>query len=332
MSRPRSREFLEKSISAMISAIDAYNKPDHKYRIETFSILAINAWEIFFKAKILLEKKNNMTSIYVYKTKNLKNGNVSKRKYIEKNRTGNPKTIGLNAAMSIIENEKLEKIDEKVKENIKGLMEIRDCSVHSINIKEGLSKEVQEIGGATLINFVELSKLWFQTDLSKYDIYLMPLAFFKNFDSAFSVNLTKEEENLAKYLHKIENNLTKDDEQSPYAFALKMEIKLEKSQLSTATKLKIGQSSNAVPIFLTEEELLKRYPWDYKTLYEKLKKRYDDFKQNSKFHDIRKGCYGNNNYVHTRYLDPNNKNSQKKTYYSPNILNEFNKHYNCSKN
>ena len=44
--KARSQELVDKSIAAMVSAIEVYNKPDFKYREETFSILAINAWEL----------------------------------------------------------------------------------------------------------------------------------------------------------------------------------------------------------------------------------------------------------------------------------------------
>jgi len=40
MARSRSSALLHTAISAMITAIETYNKPDHKYREETFSILA----------------------------------------------------------------------------------------------------------------------------------------------------------------------------------------------------------------------------------------------------------------------------------------------------
>ena len=51
--KARSQELAAKSVSAMISAIEVYNKPDFKYREETFAILAINAWELLLKAKWL---------------------------------------------------------------------------------------------------------------------------------------------------------------------------------------------------------------------------------------------------------------------------------------
>ena len=51
--KSRSQELLDKSIAAMISAIEIYNKPDFLYRGETFAILAVNGWELLLKAKYL---------------------------------------------------------------------------------------------------------------------------------------------------------------------------------------------------------------------------------------------------------------------------------------
>ena len=46
----------------MISAIEIYNKPDFKYREETFAILAINSWELLLKEKWLKENNNKVRS------------------------------------------------------------------------------------------------------------------------------------------------------------------------------------------------------------------------------------------------------------------------------
>ena len=51
--KSRSRLMLDKSVAAMLSAIEIYNKPDFKYREETFAILCINSWELLLKAKVL---------------------------------------------------------------------------------------------------------------------------------------------------------------------------------------------------------------------------------------------------------------------------------------
>ena len=51
--KARKIELLDRSIAAMLSAIEIYNKPDFAYREETFAILAINGWELLLKAKWL---------------------------------------------------------------------------------------------------------------------------------------------------------------------------------------------------------------------------------------------------------------------------------------
>ena len=71
----------------------------------------------------------------------------------------------------------------------------------------------------------------------------------------------------------------------------------------------------------------EKYPWDYAELTRRLRNRYEDFKANQKYHDIRKPLLEVSKYVNRRYLDPSNPNSGKKDYYNPNILKEFDKHY-----
>ena len=41
-----SEELIDRSIAATVAAIEIYNKPNFLYREETFSILAINGWEL----------------------------------------------------------------------------------------------------------------------------------------------------------------------------------------------------------------------------------------------------------------------------------------------
>ena len=47
-------KLLDKSKEAFTMAIEIYNKPTIKYRIEGFSFFICNAWELMLKAYILL--------------------------------------------------------------------------------------------------------------------------------------------------------------------------------------------------------------------------------------------------------------------------------------
>ncbi|MCF6466047.1 DUF3644 domain-containing protein [Clostridium sp. Cult2] len=327
MARSRSSEFLEKSVSAMITAIETYNKPDHKYREETFSILALNAWELLLKSKILAEKNNDMRELYIYECRRRKDGTLSTKKYIKRNRARNPMTIGIGKALSKIQNEKLAEIDPVLIANLEALIEIRDNSIHFINMSEDLSKVVQEVGMATLQNYVQVVTEWFGYDLSQYNFYLMPLAFFRNFDSASIERLTKEEINVAKYLSNISYKYDNGSNEN-YAVTLELNVRLKRSALPTAARLALGNNPDAVPITFTEEDIRAQYPWDYGQLTDKLRDRYSDFKVNKDYHSIRKKSSKDKRYVMSRYLDPDNKNSAKKDFFSPNILNEFDKYYN----
>jgi hypothetical protein len=92
--------------------------------------------------------------------------------------------------------------------------------------------------------------------------------------------------------------------------------------------IKLTDDPNAPAIRLEEEEILKKkYPLDYKALTEKLKKRFEDFKINKKFHKLRKELMKDPKLSRTRYLDPSNPRSSKKDFYSPNIIRKFDKHY-----
>ena len=70
--KSRSQKLLDKSIAATVAAIEIYNKPDFQYRGETFSILAINGWELLLKAKWLDENGNKIQSLYVKKRRQKK--------------------------------------------------------------------------------------------------------------------------------------------------------------------------------------------------------------------------------------------------------------------
>lgn len=328
MARSRAEQFLHKSISAMIAAIELYNKPDYKYREETFSILALNAWELLFKARILACMNNKIRELYEYQKRKREDGSYIRKRYIKRNRSGNPMTISIGKAIAKIESEGLGIIDPAIKANLDALIEIRDNSIHLINISAGLSKAVQEIGTATLQNFVALIKDWFNYDLSQYNFFLMPLAFFRDHDTVLAVDLTTEQTNIAKYLTILLGKQDTCSSESKYAVTLELNVKLKRSALPSAARLALGNDPNAIPVALSEEDIRAQYPWDYRRLSQELSDRYDDFKVNTKYHSIRQELVKDARYAMLRYLDPGNPKSAKKWFYSTNILNEFDKHYN----
>jgi len=78
--KSRSKELLDRAISAMVAAIEIYNKPGFPYRTESFAILAINGWELLLKAKWLADHRNQASSLYVHETRDNVDGKKSKKK------------------------------------------------------------------------------------------------------------------------------------------------------------------------------------------------------------------------------------------------------------
>ncbi len=90
----------------------------------------------------------------------------------------------------------------------------------------------------------------------------------------------------------------------------------------------ITNDLRAPKVRLVEEEILKtKYPFDYNELTMKLIARYADFVRNAKYHKLRKRFMKNENLCKTRYLDPKNLKGSKKDFYSPKIIQGFDKHY-----
>ena len=321
--KPKSKHLLEKSIQAAISAIEIYNKPDFKYREESFCILMVNAWEVLLKAKIITTNQNKLNSIFVI-DKNLKkkDGTEYKKTKYKKNRAGNEMTIDIFTSLKIIK-------DDTLKENIKLLVEMRDNAIHFYNESKYFEKKVLEIGTATLKSYVHCVNDWFNYDLAKYNFYLMPISFFHLSDvESFSINKEDQKhQNLLKYIAKMEKE-NPSDENKQHNISLVLETKFVRSKTNDAIKVKIDPDAKTSVKIDSEDQFKNKYPWSYKdNLIPELKESYTDFKQDKKFWNLKNELEKDKKYCGERYLDYKKKTGTKKKFYSPSILDEFDKYY-----
>lgn len=323
--KSRTQELLDKSIAAMVSAIEIYNKPDFLYRGETFAILAINSWELLFKAKTLQLNHNKMSSLYVLENKSKRSGEKSKRKVIKKTRSGNPFTHSLEYLGKKFIEAKL--LETTVYKNIEALIELRDSAVHFYNYSLQFNIRLQEIGTASLRNYVTLVKEWFSKDLAKYNFYLMPLSFVSLDEKVDIILLNSEEKNFVKFIDTLEDEAGDDSKGSAYSIALNLDIGFSKSKSKDAIKMVLSDDPDATKVTFSEDQIKERYPLDYRALTDLCKKRYADFKENVDYHEVRKPLEAKQKYAHQRYLDPGNSKSSRKILYSQAILNELDKHY-----
>lgn len=315
------RSLLDKSIASMLSAIEVYNKPNFQYREETFAILAVNAWELLLKAIVLKHNRYKMRSLYVLKPCINKDGTKSPtKKCVDKNRSGNPKTISIFETMAILQSQKY--LSQNLCGNIESLIELRDNSIHFANINN-ISRQVQELGFACIKNYITLIKnKKIEIDISNYNFYLMPLAYVTSTVVSESV-LTEETKNyLALVKSKIAGGETTDQN---YDIAITIDIDFKKG--NSFDGIGFSYDSNGIKVSLSEENIRQKYPWDHRELVKRCKCRYSNFIQNKDWNARKKELKTKSKLYRERLLDPGNPKSSKKGFYSTNVFTYLDSYY-----
>ena len=321
--KARSKELLDRAVAATVAAIEIYNKPDFLYREEAFAVLAINGWELLLKAKWLADHGNKISSLYVMEPRTKKDGTKSQKLQIKETRSGNPFTHSIDfLAKKLVESKAF---DTYAWANIQALLEMRDSSIHFYNHSGAFPVRLQEVGTASLKNFVAATKSWFGRDMSEFNFYLMPLSFIALPQQTEGVVLNHEEKKFLAFVESLEP--ANDDAASPYSVTVNIDIKFTRSKAKDALGVQVTNNPNAPEVRLTEEQIRDKYPWDYNRLTEECQKHYANFKVAKKYHDIRKALLKDKRFGEVRYLDPGNTKSSKKPFFNPNIMQELDKHF-----
>ncbi len=172
---------VDKSIEAFCMAIELYNKPTIKYRVEGFSLFICNAWELMLKAHLL--KSRGDESIYFKDHKN--------------------RTISLeNAIKLIFTNDK-----DPLRLNLEKIIELRNTSTHFIT--EEYEMVYVPLFQACIFNFNEKMMAFHSIDMTT----IVPQNFLT---LSVSMKALDESEIVAKYSepiarHFIDAKTTVDD-------------------------------------------------------------------------------------------------------------------------
>ena len=186
---------LDKSKEAFVMAIEIYNKPTIKYRLEGFSFFICNAWELMLKAHII--NKFGENSIYY--------SNKPKR------------TITLeNCVCKIFTNE-----NAPLRKNLEKIIELRNTSTHFIT--EEYESIYIPLLQACVFNFVDKMMEFHNIDMTT----IIPENFITlsvRFNSLNEIEIRgKYEEQIAEKLVSIQHTLEPMVETNNNAFAIKVE-------------------------------------------------------------------------------------------------------------
>ena len=253
-----SSQMIDKSLSAMMSAIEIYNKPDFKYREEAFVVLAVNAWELLFKAKILVDNKNKQRSIQAFRDGELK-----------RTRYGNPMTIDVFAAMRKID------LDAAFHENINALVEMRDTATHYVHTSE-IKYIIFSLGIAMLKNYQKLILKWFGRSLKEYNLFIMPLAFMHDFKSIETLDEGKSRSVASNIIRSVNSAYKNIIHSGEFEFVCEIKAELTKTKLAkgeTDVTVRIDPTDPNARLALTiNKSKLDQYPLSYRELVAKVQK------------------------------------------------------------
>jgi hypothetical protein len=317
-----SSDLAAKSVQAAVAAIEIYNKPNFSYREEAFALLMSNAWELLLKAKWILDHAEDVASLHVY----VDDGKGGRSPRL--NRSGNPTSRSIGYLVAKLKEDGHSGLEQACHDNVLALIEIRDNAAHFLNKDLYLGRRVLEIGTASLRNYLVLATEWFQLDLSSYNFFLMPISFYHGFEAAEPATRAQYPEQIQRllaYLDQLEAVPTENGARQHVA--LRLETKLVRGKDSASVAFRWTDDPNAPAIAVREEDVLKNYPMTYRDLSDTMKRRYDDFLENKKFHRIRQALEKDKKFAIMRLLNPGNPRSSRTRFYNPNILQEFDKHY-----
>ncbi len=257
-------KFVEKSLCAALSAIEIYNKPDFRYREETFSILMTNAWELLLKAKALKDNNDKPESLYAYT-------NDGKVKI---NRSGNPLTIELRGLM------KTGNLDDVVQENLDRLIEIRDSAIHFIE-DETLAYVVYCLGSANLKNYNKLMDHWFNRNLKQYNLYILPLAFAYSFHTLTALDLDKKPECISRFLRSVAETQKSFSDKKEFHFVCEIATKMVSAKKIIGDADIVAAIDPNAETVIVEKVLapIDKYKFSYQELWEKAKEAKGEIKQ-----------------------------------------------------
>ncbi len=259
-------EMARSAKAAMLAAVEIYNKTVFTYREEVFCLLMVNAWEILAKARLVQQAGDNLEAIY----KPTKNGRPATSRH-----TKTPLTINLHKALTRTG------VTQNVRTNVELLSNIRNDVAHIGSLSPELEQRIGELGTASVHNFVQLLKKWFDEPVD--NLYMLPVGFL---GTAVGVP-TSSDQRQRDLLKRLTDISAASDPEDPHPLALHVHTNISPARGGGAT---IGRTSdpNAPAFRLTDDQILDLYSTSHAEIVDACRDRYINFIQNSRFNHLMK--------------------------------------------
>lgn len=221
------KRLLDKSIESFLMAIEVYNKPTIRYRIEGFSLFICNAWELLLKARLI--STNGEQAIY-YKD--------------------NPhRTLSLeNCVEKVFTNQKA-----PLRLNLEKIIELRNTSTHFIT--EEYEMVYVPLFQSCVFNYTEKIRDFFDIEMSKY----VPQNFLT---LTVSMRPLDVEEIRAKYPIELANRLIQTSEElqqisavennASFAIRIEHEFYITKDKNKATSTLRIDKNAPSSGVIIKE--------------------------------------------------------------------------------
>ena len=285
MARPRREIVMARCAgSALLAAIEIYNKPTVKYREQTVALLMVNAWEILAKARLVQQSGSRIEAVYRRKS--------DSRHFERDAETQEPLSLSLSEVLNRID------LPQKANANIRGLAQIRNRAAHLGLLTPEAQRMILAYGTASVQNFLKLSDEWFREAPPLPP--LLPIGFLGDVPAATAATPSGQR-NLLKFLQQ----LADETASAASDCAVTMHVNIEVNRgFSGGGNIGLTGDPAAPRVRMSDDEVLARFPATYGDLVSECKKRYRDFKQNRDFHSLMKDVNADPQCTYIRRLDP----------------------------
>lgn len=304
---------LDASQAALFAGIEIHNKPNIAYRYPTATILIINAWELALKA-------------YVYQY-------IGKKKIYEND---GKHTITLSKALALVRDhvnaaEKNKKF-MAVSENIFQLNEYRCTNVHFAD--GALDPIVFMLLSKAVLNYDAFVKKYFKKDITKEDnLIIMPIGLKLPFDP---IDYLKQEyagvhndfvNAVIQSIRELDGAGVEDSIVVGFSLITDKVKNIKNADILAVLTNEDGAVPLQRAIRYTDDPNAPEMrvkpnlpPLRYADLQAKLKEKKPAIKFGKTFYSALKIIQVNKDYCQPNYLDPENKSSSKKNFYTPEAI------------